>query len=252
VKRSQSSIMALFAVLVVCGVVVAATTSRRSRYYRRRPMAVRDSNDVGSGNSETGRIVRRENTPVRPVVRNVKSVGPKLAYLADANAVRSRVKAFGGLGDEVSKLAKGSQRAMHEWTRPPAEDNLVLAKSVNEQVMQELVLIHKVAKEEGAKKTVAAVEGLMLDRQQRYGKMIQKLEAQRRRIGRGGRSIRGSRSRNGRYGAQENYGGRRGRYDSRYGRRGGRYDNRQGYESGVSRGAYREDQYNEEQPRSAR
>jgi len=251
-KRSQSSIMALVAVLVVCGVVVAATTSRRSRYYRRRPMAVRDSNSVGTGSSDTGRIVRRENRPLRPAVKSVNSVGSKFDYLADANAVRSRVKAFSGLGDEVSKLAKGSQRAMHEWTLPPAEDNLVLTKSVNEQVMQELALIHKVAKEEGAKKTVAAVEGLMLDRQQRYGKMIRKLQAQRRRLGRSGRGIRGGRSRNGRYGADENYGGRRGRYDSRYGRRSGRYNNRQGYESNGSRRGYREDQYNEDQQRSAR
>ncbi|MBA7661554.1 hypothetical protein ES703_69574 [subsurface metagenome] len=65
-----------------------------------------------------------------------------------------------------------------EWLKTGVENRTNLAKTVQEQAKAELILIRRVAVEEKAKKTTAAIDGLLLSRQQRMERMVQKMEEQ--------------------------------------------------------------------------
>ncbi|MHC4623723.1 MAG: hypothetical protein ACYS4W_07455 [Planctomycetota bacterium] len=146
--------------------------------------------------------------------RDPNSVRQGLPFLADTNAVRTSLKEFKGLGKEVGDLSKSGERVTREWARGAVEDRMGLAESVHEQAVKELTLIRKLAMEEGALKTTAVIDNLLLARQERYGKTLDRMEAERDkmlRYERGTRRARRSR-------------GMRGR----------------GYERGQNMGAYRE------------
>jgi hypothetical protein len=114
--------------------------------------------------------------------RRANSVADKLSFLADANTVKSNLKEFKGLEQEVDGLSKSGEKMMREWTRGPAGEKANLAEAVHQQVIEELVLIRKLAVEEGADKTTAAIDGLLLARQERYGKVLDRMEAEKRRM----------------------------------------------------------------------
>ncbi|MHC4573865.1 MAG: hypothetical protein ACYS76_06995 [Planctomycetota bacterium] len=124
------------------------------------------------------------------------SLSADLKFLADPNAIETNVKKFEGLEKSVKDVSKAGRKEMREWTQGLAEDSIDLAQAVHNQAIEELVLVRKLALEEGASKTAAAVEALLLDRQERYGKMLNKMEAEERRMMR--RSERGYRRSRGR------------------------------------------------------
>jgi len=133
-------------------------------------------------------------------VADVNSVTEELDFLADPNEVKTKVKEYEGLEKALEKVTKGSLREMREWGRGPVEERIELAELVQEQAVDELVLIHQIAVEEGALKTAAAVEALLLDRQQRFEKIFGRLERSMRRAERFERSrMRGRRDMRYRY-----------------------------------------------------
>ncbi len=83
-----------------------------------------------------------------------------------------------------------------EWLKTGVENRISLANAVQEPIKADLIYIRKFAVEEGAKKTTAAIDGLLLSRQKRMERLVQKMEEQLRRmrfLERGTRRIRGSR-----------------------------------------------------------
>ncbi|MHC4156033.1 MAG: hypothetical protein ACYST6_14085 [Planctomycetota bacterium] len=94
-----------------------------------------------------------------------------------------------------------------------------MADLVHKQVVDELVFLRQVAVEEGALKTVAATEALLLDRQERFEKVFGKLERSMRRAERSGRGRRGRRDMRYRY---REPGGNQQTYDERTYRNGQR------------------------------
>ena len=96
----------------------------------------------------------------------------------------------------------GSEIQINEWLQRDVGSRANLAKAIQEQVKTDFSPIRKVAVEEGAKKTVAAIDGVLLDRQERVEKLIETIEGTRR----GPRLIRGSRI-GGLYGGQVPRGG---------------------------------------------
>jgi hypothetical protein len=112
---------------------------------------------------------------------------------------------FGGTG--VESPAGAPQRApagaggkneiqISEWLKTGVENRISLANAVQEPIKADLIYIRKFAVEEGAKKTTAAIDGLLLSRQQRMERLVQKMEEQLRRmrfLEQGSRRIRGSR-----------------------------------------------------------
>lgn len=69
-----------------------------------------------------------------------------------------------------------TEQEIRLWTQVTPERKNDLSKTVHEQVMAEIGSIRFVAVEEEAKKTTAAIDGLMLARQMRYNQLVLKME----------------------------------------------------------------------------
>ncbi len=69
-----------------------------------------------------------------------------------------------------------------EWLKTGVENRISLAKAVQEPIKAVLIYIRKFAVEERAKKTTAAIDGLLLSRQKRMERLVQKMEEQLRRM----------------------------------------------------------------------
>jgi hypothetical protein len=134
----------------------------------------------------------------------------------DPNKVFAAVRAFPGLEQELTKVGKGSRAEVAEWRR--LQDNLAsatavdnrsrLGKEVQKQVALELGLLRKIAEEEGAKKTIAAIDGVLLFRQSRLEKLNKQMQDDRRSAATLLRSPRTSRMRGGAVGNESESSGR--------------------------------------------
>lgn len=161
----------------------------------------------------------------RPVRTDPNSVTAGSEAPPDANTIKSKLKEFEGLEQELMKVSKGSGRETREWMRGPVEEMYALAKAVEEQIDAELTFVRQVAAEEGSLKTTAAIDGLILERQGRFDKIFRRMEASIRRGRRGQRGFRrdGVRGR----GMDDRY-RQRDPYQDRY-NSGGRYSDRDPY-----------------------
>ena len=102
--------------------------------------------------------------------------------LADPNKVMAAVREFEGLEQELEQVDKKSSDEIRLWLQRETDNRIGLAKSAHDQVEEEIMLIRKLAVEEGAKKTIAAIDGLLLNRQGRFDKLIEKLREERREL----------------------------------------------------------------------
>ena len=129
----------------------------------------------------------------------------------DPNKVYAAIKAFPGLDKQLAQVGRGSRNEVTEWLRlqdsladATASDNRSrLSREIQKQVELELAFLRKLATEEGAKKTVAAIDGVLLYRQSRLEKLSVKMEEDRRAArarASSTRSSRGRTSRNSVYG----------------------------------------------------
>jgi len=100
---------------------------------------------------------------------------------ADPNAVRAKIEEFEGLGEALEQIDREGRNGIREWTRR-TEDRLDLSLAVQEQITAELNLLRELAVEEGAVKTTAVIDGVLLDRQERFKGVIEKLEKERERL----------------------------------------------------------------------
>ena len=62
------------------------------------------------------------------------------------------------------------------------ENKEELANSVKELIITEIVAVRTIAEEEKANKTIAAIDGLLLNRQQRFEELAVKMEEARQRV----------------------------------------------------------------------
>jgi len=110
--------------------------------------------------------------------------------LADPNKIRAKVKSFAGLEKALSDLYRQSQSEVNEWLKSTTDNRMNQVRAVERQVRAELDAIRKIAVEEKAVKTVAAIDGLSLNRQERSRKLLKKMEEEAKAL-RQSRSIRG-------------------------------------------------------------
>jgi len=66
------------------------------------------------------------------------------------------------------------------WSQADPEKKESLAENVHQQILAEMESIRVVAVEEKAKKTTATIDGIMLARQERYNKLVTKIEEAQR------------------------------------------------------------------------
>ena len=127
--------------------------------------------------------------PTTPYQDELVDRGPTTAPVApsiaprqdlDPNKVKAAISAHKGLDAELDQVDKKGLSETSEWLSDKADNQLSLMKSVDEQVRLELALIRKLAAEEGARKTTAAIDGVLLNRQARMDKVIERMRALRR------------------------------------------------------------------------
>lgn len=125
-------------------------------------------------------------TQKQPPEKKAERKPIKDANSADANSVTDPNKPaymmFEGLEEALKRVNKESRKEIREWTRSTAEDKTSLVKAVQEQVMAEFNFLRELAVEEGAEKTVAAIDGLIADREKRFEEITQKMEEARKRL----------------------------------------------------------------------
>jgi hypothetical protein len=98
----------------------------------------------------------------------------------DPNKVKAAIMAFKGLEDELKQVDTKGKSKMGAWLSEKEDNKLALLKGVDDQVGLELALLRKLATEEGAKKTVAAIDAILLDRELRQETVIDRMREQRR------------------------------------------------------------------------
>lgn len=137
-----------------------------------------------------GRLTNSLQGPNQPagIVDKATEIGEKIIGakpkapvnpIADPNKVRATVRKYEGLEEELKDIDKESADEIREWLDNDAEDQTALAREVHEQVRAELMLIRKLAVEEGADKTTAAIDGILLNRQMRFDKLNEKLQEEK-------------------------------------------------------------------------
>ncbi len=182
-KRSVT-LSAVVLIAFVCFIAVFAATAQISRL---RPLNAppTDYNSV----YEQAPLPQSVATPL----------GPESDLLVDPNRIRAKLKSFPGLDKSLLDLDRQSQGEMREWLQRTTDNRTTLAKATERHVRAELELIRKIAAEEKATKTVAAIDGLLLVRQERTVKLVRKMDEEARTL-RQPRTIRG---RSTRYGTPE-------------------------------------------------
>jgi pyruvate/2-oxoglutarate dehydrogenase complex dihydrolipoamide acyltransferase (E2) component len=95
--------------------------------------------------------------------------------VADPNAVRAKIEKFEGLSGALAQINTESSDEISKWTLG-REEKLNLALAVQKQITAEFKFLRELAVKEGAAKTTAAIDGIVLDRQKRFKDVIEKLE----------------------------------------------------------------------------
>jgi hypothetical protein len=117
---------------------------------------------------------------------------------ADSNAIRARIEKFEGLSEALIKVNMESGNEISEWTRGKLDDRLDLALAMQKQITAELKFLRELAVKERATETTAAIDGILLDRQERFKNVITELEKNSERLRRLSERQERSRERNSR------------------------------------------------------
>ncbi len=130
----------------------------------------------GSRGSRGRSYGTRERYPADRRAREEVSRENTSPLLSEADTLKVSIKPVEGVEKQLEELAKKSESEMQQWLQGDGGSRSNLAKAVHEQVRAELILARKVAVEEAAKKTTAAIDGLLLDRQSRSEKLAKRIE----------------------------------------------------------------------------
>jgi hypothetical protein len=93
----------------------------------------------------------------------------------DPNAVKTEIEKFEGLDGELEDVNAESADEIDKWTRS-REIKLDLALATQKQITAEFDFLKEIAVKEGAVKTAAAIDGILLDRQERFKGVIEELQ----------------------------------------------------------------------------
>lgn len=85
-------------------------------------------------------------------------------------------------GRPVEQLDPQTQEQMRLWLQTTPDNKLELAKAIHPQIQAEISLIRPIAVEEKAKKTTAAIDGLLLVRKERFDQLVKKMEEEKRKL----------------------------------------------------------------------
>jgi hypothetical protein len=101
--------------------------------------------------------------------------------ITDPNAVRAKIKEFKGLSEALNQIDMESKDEISKWTLSK-EEKLELALAAQKQITAEFKFLRELAIKEGAVKTTAAIDGILLSRQERFKGVIEELERNSERL----------------------------------------------------------------------
>jgi len=92
-----------------------------------------------------------------------------------------------GYGSEIAsqpaeQLDPQTQEQIRLWSQTTTDNKLELAKAIHPQIQAEISSIRTIAVEEQAKKTTAAIDGLLLARKERFDVLVIKMEEEKRKL----------------------------------------------------------------------
>jgi hypothetical protein len=120
-------------------------------------------------------------TPVQPLTPARPTNEP--SPLEDPNDIKERIKTFDGLGKAIKDVSDKSDAEERQWRQTRYDNRSLLSKTVQTQFDGEMALIKMTAEKEKAKKTVEAVDKLVLQKQGRSKKLYRELAQLRRQQG---------------------------------------------------------------------
>ena len=103
--------------------------------------------------------------------------------VTEPNEIRLKLRSFQGLEQQINQVIGGAQEEREEWLpRGGQEDRLALMDAIRAQLRAELRFLRQIALEEKAQRTVAALDGLLLSRQERFIDISSELEEEEQRL----------------------------------------------------------------------
>ena len=119
--------------------------------------------------------------------------------LAEPNAVKKRIEMFQGLDKEFKNIVQKSDMEITEWINGIEDITPNIVKAIYEHIGAEYEFVRKQAGEEKADKTITVIDGVILYRNERFKKIVEKMQEEEmrrealesRRGSRSGRSTRG-------------------------------------------------------------
>jgi hypothetical protein len=192
--------------------------------------------------SQTGLI--RTRTRGRTTGRNSRGRTSMRGYSTGTNAAddlygRDSISMPGGYGPEndrrpAEQQDPQTQEEIRLWTQAAPDNKIELARALHPIYQAELSSIRAVAVEEKAKKTTAAIDGVLLARKERFDQIVMKMEEEARKLQEQQSLLNRANDQNQAYQQNSRYGGR----TSRRGR-GGETDNLQQQNTRRTRGRRR-------------
>jgi len=85
-------------------------------------------------------------------------------------------------GRPEEQLDPQTQEQIRLWAQATPDNKLELAKAIHPQIQAEIGSIRPIAVEENAKKTTAAIDGLLLARKERFDGLVIKMEEEKRKL----------------------------------------------------------------------
>ncbi|MHC4641498.1 MAG: ankyrin repeat domain-containing protein [Planctomycetota bacterium] len=137
-----------------------------------------------SGNvSQNGRRRSRQGVTNSQSINTVTTnkVTMKLPF-TDPNIVKAKIKTYQDLEEELKNVDKMGLRETRGWTTRQSASSLVLVKAVYKQVSDELDFTRKIAIEENAAKTTIAIDGLLVNRHERFDRVVKAMQEEKKRL----------------------------------------------------------------------
>lgn len=100
----------------------------------------------------------------------------------DPNTVKAGIKKYEGLEKELKTIDRMAIRETRGWSTKQSESSPILVKAVYKQVEDELTFARKIAIEENAAKTTIAIDGLILNRHERFDRVVKAMQEEKKRL----------------------------------------------------------------------
>ncbi|MBN2315145.1 MAG: ankyrin repeat domain-containing protein [Sedimentisphaerales bacterium] len=132
------------------------------------------------GGGPQGSGERGQGMPNQPMLPAQPTNQPSV--LDDPNEVKARVKTFAGLEKAIKQVSDNADKEERQWCQKKYDNRTLLSRAVQTQFDSEMAFIKKIAEAEKAKKTIAAIDTLVSQKQERSKKVYRELLQLRREL----------------------------------------------------------------------